>query len=98
MKLMEAVRVFTIRELFKISSFEEETGRILAFRNTMTSRAEDAKTIIMHVNIIATSPTTCEVNARFTYSRPSAVLSKDDESVLTDCYIGLFDLLDGEVR
>jgi hypothetical protein len=96
--LMDCVRIYAMKELFKISSLEEETGRILGFRNTTGVRKDDPRTLLMQVSIVSTGPAVCDVNVRFVYSGNPASLSRDEESTLVECYSTLFDALEAKAK
>lgn len=85
--------MFAIREEFKITSFEEETGRIIGFRNVSLSRQNETRRIIMHLSIVPVSGNQCELNARFVFGDSPVTLTKEDENMLVGCYTSLFDYL-----
>jgi hypothetical protein len=91
--LMDAARMFTIQEQFKISSFEAETGRVIAYRNTALSRQNETRLIILHLSIVQLSATESEVDARFAFSDSPGALTREQENVLVDCYTALFQRL-----
>jgi hypothetical protein len=91
--LMNAVRMFAMREQYKISSFEEETGRVVAFRNVSLSRQDESRRIIMHLSIVPGSGNSCELDARFAFGDSPGTLTKEEENILVGCYTALYDHL-----
>jgi hypothetical protein len=91
--VFEAIRFFTVREQFRIDSFEEETGRVIAHKVLAGRRGDDPKTVIMNLRIHVVEKGITEVNARFTYYMAQGVLKKDEEAELVDCYTMLFDVI-----
>jgi hypothetical protein len=91
--LMNAVRMFAMREQYKISSFEEETGRVVAFRNVSLGRQDESRRIIMHLSIVPASPNSCELDARFAFGDSPGTLTREEENILVGCYTALYDHL-----
>ena len=91
--VMDAVRMFAIKEDFRITSFEEETGRIIGFRNVILSRQNETRRIIMHLTIVAAPGNQCELTARFVFGDSPVSRTKEEENILVGCYTSLFDHL-----
>ncbi len=92
--VFETVRFFTIREEYRIDSFEEETGRVIAHKVLTPRRGEDPKTIIMNLKVLRVEDNVTEVNARFAYYEFRGELKKNDEAELADAYLNLFHTLE----
>ena len=91
--VLETVRLFALREEFRISSFEESTGRVIGHKKMQTRAGETGKTIVMNLRVNDLEPKVTEVDARFAYYEHQGEMSKDDESMLVDCYVMLFGIL-----
>ncbi|MEW6512131.1 MAG: hypothetical protein AB1428_14365 [Bacteroidota bacterium] len=93
LSLMTAARAFTQKELFKISSYEEQSGRVLAFRNTSMGRQNESRMVIMHLTILPEAEDSCEVTARFVFAKDPGYMTRDEQDMLLECYRLLFDEL-----
>lgn len=91
--LMDAVRMFAVREQYKITSFEEESGRVVAYRNVSLARQAESRQIIMRLSFVTASANTCEVDARFVFGDSPGTLTKEEENLLVGCYTTLYDHL-----
>jgi hypothetical protein len=91
--VFESVKFFAIRELFRLDSFEEETGRVIGHKVLEVRRGDEPRTIIMNIRVIKIEDKVTEVNARFTYYQAPGVLKKYEEAELVDCYVMLFDII-----
>lgn len=88
--IMNAARVFATREMFKIQSFEEETGRIAGYKSVSFPRSDDPRTIVMQVSIVPESQGKWDVSAVFRYSQAGEQLTRGEESLLAECYSSFF--------
>jgi hypothetical protein len=93
-EIMNAVRLFSTREAFKIHSFEEERGRIAGFKSVTFPRMDDPRVVRMQISVLPDSPGKWEVSAVFLYSTSGDVLSRDEESLLVECHVLLFAQID----
>jgi hypothetical protein len=94
-EVFETVRMFSVKEGFRIDSFEEESGRIIGHRTHQATPSSDAgKMIIMNLRILPADSTHSEVNAGFTFSSAGEVLNREQEEMLVECYTTLYDYLD----
>jgi hypothetical protein len=90
---LETVRMFALREEFRVSSFEESTGRVIGSKKMQSRAGETGKTVIMNIRMNDLEPKVTEVDARFAFYEHQGEMSKDDESILADCYVMLFGML-----
>jgi hypothetical protein len=89
-EIMQAARLFATKEMFSVQSFEEETGRIWGTKTVAARRDEDAKVIRWQTFVLPDSPGKWEVSALFRYAVPAEQLSREEESMLVDCYTLFF--------
>ena len=90
---MDAIRIFARKEGFIVDSVEDETGRFLAHR-VVATRSSESRMIIMNVKVATVDPGHTEVQTRFTFSQLSQTPSRDEEGMLIDCYISLYQMLE----
>jgi hypothetical protein len=98
-EVFETVRFFSVKEGFRLDSFEEESGRIIGHRTQQAAHTNDAgKMIIMNLRVLQVDAENSEVTTRFTFSSVNDALSRDDEEILVVCYTTLYDNLEQKVK
>lgn len=98
----DEVRLFSIREGFRLERFEQESGRVIGYRNLIVSSSETGmasatatnRKIIMVLKIRPKAERETSVLASFVYGDEQLVLSRSDEEELISCYRILFRRLD----
>jgi hypothetical protein len=90
---VDAIRFFTVKEGFKVDSIEDETGRFIAHR-VNAARGSESRTVIMNVKVFSVDDGHTEVHTRFTFSQLSQTPSKEEEGILVDCYMALYQTLE----
>jgi len=101
-EVFEAIRMYSYKEGFRLDRFGEEAGRIIGHKNTtttseqkpMSSIAETAEMVVMVVKLRSVSEKETELLVNFAFENGHVVVSREDESVLLDCYTTFFDYLD----
>ena len=100
--LFDEVRLFSIQEGFRLERFEQESGRVIGYRNLAVSSSETGlasaaatnRKIIMVLKIRPKAERETSVLASFVYGDEQLVLSRSDEQELISCYRALFRRLD----
>ncbi len=94
-EVFEVVRLFGLKEGFRIDSMEEETGRVIGHCTLQASAgAAASKVIIMNLRVFPVDSERSEVNARFTFSSLGDALTREEENILVDHYQNLFGVLE----
>lgn len=96
--LMDRVRIYAMKEQFKISSLEEETGRIHGSRDQTGVGREGMRALFMQVSIVPTAPAACDVTVRFIFSGIPTPVDRNEESILVECYTGIFEALEAKAK
>ncbi len=96
-QLLDAVRVYSVKEGFSLESSEVESGRIIGRRTLQATQLGDpSKLIIMNLRLVSVDAAHCEVTSWFRFSSVGNALTREEESILRDCYVTLYDELDRE--
>jgi hypothetical protein len=98
----DEVRLYSIGQDFRLERFEQESGRILGYKNIQVSSSEAglmsasvrSKKILMVLKVKPKSETETSLVASFVYGDAQVVLSRSDEEELVGCYRELFRHLD----
>jgi hypothetical protein len=93
-EVFEAIRMYSYKEGFRLDRYGEEAGRIIGHKNTtttsegrsMSSIAETAEMVVMVVKLKRLSESDTEVLVNFSFENGHVVVSREDESILLDCY------------
>jgi hypothetical protein len=92
--IMNAARTFVTREMFKLQSFEPETGRIAGYKSVTFPRSTDPKVVIMQASILPEAQGKWQVSALFRFSGTTDILTHEEESLLVECYTSFFGQID----
>jgi hypothetical protein len=96
---LETARVFCVKEGFRVDSFEDETGRVIAHRTQQEVTSDQTgKMIIMNLRIVEIDPLHTEVTTRFTYSSVNDALTREQKEILADCYTLLYYYFDQKAK
>ncbi len=94
-EVFEVVRLFGLKEGFRLDSMEEETGRIVGHCTLQASPGVPVnKMIIMNLRVYPVDSERSEVNARFTFSSLGDALTREEENILVDYYQNLYGVLE----
>lgn len=96
--VFETVRFCAIKQEIRIQSQEFESGRIIGYRTYTYRDSPDPKVIIMKLKITPIDPLHTEVQASFTFSRMADALTREEENLLADEYLTLFDYLERKAK
>jgi len=96
---LETARLYCVKEGFRLDSFEEGTGRVIAHRTQQeVTSNQTGKMIIMNLRIVAVDPQHTEVTTRFTFSSVNDALSREQKEILADCYTLLYYYFDQKAK
>jgi hypothetical protein len=91
-EVFETVRFFSIKEGFRLDSFDEESGRVIGHRTIEAAHTNDVgKLIIMNLRVNNVDTENSEVMTRFSFSSVNDALSREEEDILAVCYTTLYD-------
>jgi hypothetical protein len=96
--LMDRVRIYAMKEQFKISSLDEVTGRIHGSRDQTGVGREGMRALFMQVSIVPTTPAACEVTVHFIFSGIPTPVDRNEESILVECYTAIFEALEAKAK
>jgi hypothetical protein len=94
----ETIRFCAIKQEIRIQSLEFESGRIIGYRTYSYRDQPDPKVIIMKLKVSSIDPGHTEVQASFTFSKFADALTKEEENMLVDEYVTLFDYLERKAQ
>ena len=100
--VFEALRMYSYKEGFRLDRFGEEAGRVIGHKNTtttsegrsMSSIAETAEMVVMVVKLRSISEHETELLVNFSFENGHVVVSREEESLLIDCYTTFFGYMD----
>jgi len=96
---LETARLYCVKEGFRLDSFEEGTGRVIAHRTQQeVTSNQTGKMIIMNLRIVEIDPLHTEVTTRFTFSSVNDALSREQKEILADCYTLLYYYFDQKAK
>jgi hypothetical protein len=92
--VFETIRFCAIKQEIRIQSQEFESGRVIGYRTYTYRDLPEPKMIIMKLKITPIDPAHTEVQASFTFSKMADALTREEENMLVDEYVTLFDYLE----
>ena len=103
--VFEDVKLFSLKEGFRLDRYGEEAGRVIGHKNTssssegraMSSIGESAMMIVMNLKMRKMSQQDTEVIVNFSFENGHVVVSREEESILLDCYATFFDFMQDKV-
>ena len=97
-KVMDEVRMYGVKEGFRIDKFDREAGTVVGYRNYATESGAmgsgGGKTILMRLSVTAPSSQETLVNVSFRHVEDQGTPTRQDEADLVECYHTLFDFMD----
>jgi hypothetical protein len=99
--VFESVKMYSLKEGFKLDRYGEEAGRVIGHKNTtssgeakqMSSIAETAMMVVMNLKMRKVAGGDTEVLVNFSFENGHVVVSREEESILLDCYSTFFDFM-----
>jgi len=104
-EVFEDIKLYSLKEGFRLDRYGEEAGRVIGHKNTssssegrqMSSIGESAMMIVMNLKMRKTSQADTEVIVNFAFENGHVVVSREEESILLDCYATFFDFMQDKI-
>ncbi len=99
--VFESVKMYSLKEGFKLDRYGEDAGRVIGHKNTtssgesrqMSSIGETATMVVMNLKMRKVAGGDTEVLVNFSFENGHVVVSREEESILLDCYSTFFDFM-----
>jgi hypothetical protein len=99
--VFESVKMYSIKEGFKLDRYGEEAGRVIGHKNTtssgegrqMSSIGGSTTMVVMNLKMRKVAGGDTEVLVNFSFENGHVVVSREEESILLDCYSTFFDFM-----
>ena len=100
--LIDAVKIYSLKEGFRLDRSSEEAGRVIGHKNTSSasvqgrefSVATTAMMIIMNLKMTRISNDETEMTVHFAFESGHVYVTKEEEGMLVECYSTLLAYLD----
>jgi hypothetical protein len=97
----QAIRLYSLKEGFRLDRYGEDAGRIIGHKNTtsspegrqMSSIGETTTMVVMNLKMRRLTPEDTEILVNFAFENGHVVVSREEESILLDCYSTFFDFM-----
>ncbi len=104
-EVFEGIKLYSLREGFRLDRYGEEAGRVIGHKNTsssaeakqMSTIGETTEMIVMNLKVRRVSGGDTEVLVNFSFENGHVVVSREEESILLDCYSTFFDFMNEKV-
>lgn len=99
--VFEDVKMYSLKEGFRLDRYGEEAGRVIGHKNTssspearqMSSIGQTTTMVVMILKLRKLSGGDTEVIVNFSFENGHVVVSREEESILLDCYYTFFDYM-----
>jgi hypothetical protein len=99
--VFESLKMYSLKEGFRLDRYGEEAGRVIGHKSTtssseskqMSSIGESATLVVMNVKLRKVSAADTEVLVNFSFENGHVVVSREEESILLDCYSTFFSFM-----
>jgi hypothetical protein len=98
-KVLDTIRMYAIKEGFKLDRFETEFGTIIGHKTFSSGGSRQAgldamsQVIVMKLSVKRQSVQRTDLNAGFTFGGVHMTSTKDDEDILVYNYTSFFDYM-----
>jgi hypothetical protein len=103
-EMLDAIRMFAIREGYKLDRFETEYGTIIGHKTDTSGGARRVGTdpmsqvMVMKLSVKRHAAQRTDITAAFSFGGVHTTQTKDDEDILASCYTSLFTYLDDSLK
>ncbi|MFH0990631.1 MAG: hypothetical protein V1799_11515 [bacterium] len=97
-QLMELMKIYAKKKDFSVTRWEVESSRVMGYKNMQMLSEINVRRILMYIEILKVAEKKSEVVARFSYQSSDSNLTKEEEVILVELYIALFEFLDEEAK
>jgi hypothetical protein len=99
--VFEDVKMYSLKEGFRLDRYGEEAGRVIGHKNTssspearqMSSIGQTTTMVVMTLKLRKLVGGDTEVVVNFSFENGHVVVSREEESILLDCYFTFFDYM-----
>jgi hypothetical protein len=103
--VFEAIKLYSVKEDFTLDRYGAEAGRVIGHKNMTTSEVASqmssiGKTttmVVMNLKMRKVAAGETEVLVNFSFENGHVVVSREEESILLDCYSRFFDFMQEKV-
>ncbi|HTO93359.1 MAG TPA: hypothetical protein VMM80_03280 [Bacteroidota bacterium] len=100
-EVFEAIRLYSLKEGFKLDRYGEDAGRVIGHKNTssssearqLSSLSETATMVVMNLKMRRMGENETGITVNFAFENGHVVVSREEESILLDCYNTFFDFM-----
>ncbi len=104
--VMDAIKLFSVKEGFKLERFEPETGRVIGFKRLAQSLSaprqtldtEPSKLVIVNVHLRRLAQDVTELSVHFGFGEGQTAMNRGEETLLVDQYLAFFEFIDSTLR
>ena len=104
-EVFDAIRLYSIKEGFTLDRYGEDAGRVIGHKNTsssgnarqLSSLTETAEMVVMNIKMRRAGENETGVTVNFAFENGHVVVSREEESILLDCYNTFFDFMKDNV-
>jgi len=104
-EVFDAIRLYSIKEGFTLDRYGEDAGRVIGHKNTssssearqLSSLTETAEMVVMNIKMRRAGEKETGVTVNFAFENGHVVVSREEESILLDCYNTFFDFMKDNV-
>jgi hypothetical protein len=100
-EVFESIKMYCLKEGFRLDRYGEEAGRVIGHKLTssspegrqMSTIGETSMMVVMNLKMRRMSGGDTEVLVNFSFENGHVVVSREEESILLDCYSTFFDFM-----
>jgi len=100
-EMFEAIRLYSLKEGFVLDRFGEDALRVIGHKHTSSSNegrqfssvTETTEMIVMYLKLRRVSEHETGITVNFAFENGHVVVSREEESILLDCYNTFFDYM-----
>jgi hypothetical protein len=102
--VLDAIRMYAIKEGFKLDRFETEYGTIIGHKTDTSGGSRRvgsdpmSQVIVMKLSVKKQTAERTDLTAGFSFGGVHTTQTKDDEDVLVSNYTSLFDFLNDQLK
>jgi len=104
-EVFDAIRLYSIKEGFTLDRYGEDAGRVIGHKNTsssgearqLSSLTETAEMVVMNIKMRRAGESETGITVNFAFENGHVVVSREEESILLDCYNTFFDFMKDNV-
>jgi hypothetical protein len=99
--VFESIQMYSLKEGFRLDRYGADAGRVIGHKLTSSSEegrhmstiAETSMMVVMNLKMRRTTGGDTEVVVNFAFENGHVVVSREEESILLDCYSTFFEFM-----